>query len=115
MAPIDPAQRSTPDALAEMAARFVDGATDPTLLPAASASCMLRQNGVVVAMSCRALPPEGERFEQVRYPVVDVTAGVATAIVRRRGYIAMLLFKIASSTLLDVEIIGGAASATTGW
>jgi hypothetical protein len=61
------------------------------------------------------VPPEGERFEQVRYPVADVTTGIATAIVRRRGYIAMLLFKVEAGLLANVEIIGGAASLSTGW
>jgi hypothetical protein len=115
LTPAEP--RAAAAALTDLAARFVAGAVDPSVLPPAAPGCILKQNGVVVGtdQDCLILPPEDEPFEQVRYPVTDATLGVTSAIVKRSGFIAMLLFKIEAGALQHVEVFGVTRSQTTGW
>jgi hypothetical protein len=102
--------------LQRVAERFFASVADPTQLPPSTPGCQLRQNGHTTPRngSCMGLLGN-ERFEQLRYPVVDTTLGVAIAVVRRRQFIAIFMFKVSEGTIQNIEIIGGASSATTGW
>jgi hypothetical protein len=114
--PVPPAMRMSEMALIQLASDYFDSIADPMRLPRSAADCVVRQNGVEVgkAGSC-SVAPEGDRFEQVRFPVVDETLGVVSAIVQHRGTVGMLLFRAENGLLYNVEVIGGAYSQTTGW
>jgi hypothetical protein len=116
LAPVRANRRMTAAELQRVAERFFASVADPTQLPPSTPDCQLRQNGLATPRngSCKGLLGN-ERFEQLRYPVIDTTFGVATAVVRRRQFIAIFMFKVSEGTIQDIETIGGASSATTGW
>ena len=89
--PVD--QRRPADALRNVAQSFFDGIVVPSLNPSSAPNCDLRQNGASVGSakpSCR-VGAGAERFEQVRFPVVDVTRGLVGAEGKGRGYIVQIL------------------------
>jgi hypothetical protein len=114
--PLAADKRQDASALIAVAESFWEAPVEPSTMPSAAAGCEIRQNGVEVGVkgSC-VLARDGQRFEQARFPVVDVTIGVVTSIGRRRGFLFMGFARVQDSSLLDVEIVGGVANATTGW
>jgi hypothetical protein len=59
--------------------------------------------------------PGTSRFEQRRYPVVDLTNGVVAGCVVYRGYIGIYLFKAADNSVQNIDVVGGALANTSGW
>ena len=64
--------------------------------------------------SC-GVPPGSHAFEEKRYPLVDETTGIATAIVIYDRYVGMYLFKVSGGVIQNIEIVGGAQSPSSGW
>ena len=114
--PIPDAARMKRDALLRLAERYFDSTSDPSLLPPHAPACRRRQNGALLegGGGC-GVPSTGQRFEQRRFPVIDETLGVITAVVMFRDYVGMYLFKAQSDTIQSIEVIGGAAASSTGW
>jgi hypothetical protein len=118
----DPWLTSVPDdkrmsskALMDVAERFFAAIVAPNVSPARASTCMLRQNGVEVGGGNCTAGSAAERFEQLRYPVVDPTTGLVGAIGLGHSYLVMFLFKIEEGTLINIDAVGGEASAQTGW
>jgi len=115
--PVEPSQRMQRQDLARVAANFFDSVADSSLRPPTAADCKLRQNGSstgTLGSEC-ALKKEDGRFEQVRYPVIDVTTGIVTTIGARSGLIGMFMFKVLAGTIQNIEVIGGSFGQDTGW
>lgn len=108
--------RMSRDDLIHLAERYFDSSTDASLLPPHSADCKRRQNGTLVDRDGDCGEAAGtERFEQRRFPVIDEQAGVVTAILRYKNFVGMYLFKAQSGTIMNIDVIGGANAASTGW
>jgi hypothetical protein len=104
------------DALMLMAEHYFDANMDVSLLPPHAPDCRRRQNGTLMAaMGSCGVAPGNERFQQRRYPVFDETAGVVVAVVLYRNFLGMYLFKAYDDALQNINVIGGAASASSGW
>jgi hypothetical protein len=101
--------------LVAVAERFFAGIVIPNASPPRASTCMLRQNGVEVGGGNCTAGSAAERFEQLRYPVVDPVTGLVGAIGLGHGFLVMLLFKIEEGTLINIDAVGGEASAQTGW
>jgi hypothetical protein len=87
------------------------------LSPPSVPTCNLRQNGVNVGngMPSCMVGSTAERFEQLRFPVIDVARGLVGAEGRGRGYIVQLLFKIEEGKLINIDAVGGTATNASGW
>jgi hypothetical protein len=114
--PLSIGPRSSTQELTRVAMNYFDSAVDASLLPAHAPSCERRQNGMLMPNQGNCgMPPGTQRFEQQRYPLADETTGVVAAIVKYGDLIGMYLIKIQAGTIQDIEVVGGATSATTGW
>jgi hypothetical protein len=120
--PPDPWLASVPDdkrmsnkELVAVAERFFAGIVTPSDSPPRAPMCMLRQNGVQVGGGNCTAGSAAERFQQLRYPVVDPETGLVGAIGLGHSYIVMFLFKVEEGTLINIDAIGGVPSAVTGW
>jgi hypothetical protein len=114
--PVPAAMRMPREALNKLLADYFDSATVPSLLPPHDDSCRRRQDGVLMAQqgSC-GVPPGTHAFEEKRYPLVDETSGIATAIVIYDRYVGMYLFKVSGGAIQNIDIVGGAQSTSSGW
>lgn len=114
--PISIEQRSPAMELSRVALDYFDSTVDARLLPPSAESCERRQNGALMRDrgSCRIAPGE-RRFEQQRVEVIDETTGVVVAMTKYESYIGMYFIKVQADTILDIEVVGGANSASTGW
>jgi hypothetical protein len=114
--PIPVAQRSSAQALSRVAMRYFDATADVSLLPPSAQGCERRQNGALMTSqgSCR-VAPGSQRFEQTRVAAVDETTGIVVVMTKYDDFIGMYLFKVQADTVMDIEVVGGASSASTGW
>jgi hypothetical protein len=55
------------------------------------------------------------RFQERRYPVLDVEAGIITASVIYDNHVGLYLIKMAADTVQSIEVVGGASTASSGW
>jgi hypothetical protein len=85
-------------------------------VPAWAPECRRQQNGIPMEQlgSCD-VAPGNMRFEQRRYPVVDETNGIVTAAVLYNNHIGFYLFKMAGDRMRNIEVLGGATGASSGW
>lgn len=113
--PVDPAVRMTREALTTLAKHYFDSATDTTQLPMHASDCKRTQNGKLFDPDGNCGKPGSQLFEQQRFPVIDETAGIVTAIVIYQAHVGMYLIKAQNNTIQDIDIIGGAATPTSGW
>lgn len=108
--------RTPDDALLHVAERYFSAQADASLLPPHAPECKRRQNGKLMDDSGNCgVAPGSARFEQLRYPVIDETAGIVTAITIYRGYVGMYLFKVQDETIQNIEVVGGAMASSSGW
>jgi len=114
--PVPATMRQPREGLNQLLANYFDSAAQPSLLPPHAASCRRRQDGVLMAQqgSC-GVPPGSQPFTEKRYPVVDETNGIATAIVVYERYLGMYLFKVSGGVIQNIDIVGGALSQGSGW
>ena len=114
--PVPEAERSSAAELSQVAMDYFNSVADPNRLPPSAQDCERRQNGALMSEqgSCR-IAPGSERFEQTRYAVLDTSAGIVVVMTKYTDYIGMYLFKVHDGTILDIEVVGGATSAATGW
>jgi len=114
--PVPAGMRMSRDGLNKLLADYFDSSTEASLLPPSAPSCRRRQNGVLMPQqgSCR-VPPGSHPFEEKRYPLVDETNGIATAIVIYDRYLGMYLFKVSGNEIQMIDIVGGAQSQNSGW
>jgi hypothetical protein len=114
--PVPAAMQMSREALNQLLANYFDSASVPALLPPHDPGCRRRQDGVLMAQqgSC-GVAPGTHPFEERRYPLVDVTNGIATAIVIYDRYVGMYLFKVSGGVIQNIDIVGGAMSASSGW
>lgn len=108
-------KRSSRESLVDVVESFFLSISEPSLSPPRAPTCELRQNGLNVGGEACATGDKAERFEQLRYPVVDETTGLVSAVGIGRGFIAMFLFKIDEGTLTNIDFVGGASAESTGW
>jgi hypothetical protein len=89
--------------LEKVAQDFFAGIVDPKLRPPSAPMCNLRQNGVGVGngMPSCSFVSTAERFEQLRFPVIDVQRGLVGAEGRGRGAIVQVLLRIEESTSMQ--------------
>jgi hypothetical protein len=113
--PIASSARMSRDALVSLAEHYFDSSTDASLLPPHAPECKRRQNGTPLDTGDCGSPAGNERFEERRFPVIDETAGIVTAIVIYRNFIGMYLIKAQSNTIQNIDVVGGAATASSGW
>ena len=113
--PVNPSVRMTREALTTLAKKYFDSATDASQLPPHSPDCKRTQNGKLFDPDGNCGKPGGQRFEQQRFPVVDDTAGIVAAVVIYQAHLGMYLIKAQNNTIQDIDIIGGAATPTSGW
>lgn len=112
--PVDSSVRMSRAELMSFAERYFGSTVEPALLPPAAPGCMCLQNGAPAGLDCGDTPGT-ERFQQLRYPVIDETAGVATAIAWTNRVIAMYFFKMQAGTMQNIEAVGGTFAENTGW
>lgn len=114
--PVPPAMRTPRAALNQLVSNYFESVTASSLLPPFDPGCRRRQDGVLMAQQGSCGVPPGERaFTEKRYPVVDETNGIATAIVIYERYVGMYLFKVSGGTLQNIDIVGGAQARSSGW
>lgn len=114
--PIPIEQRSSAIELSRVAMSYFDSSADLRLLPPSAEGCERRQNGALMqdGGSCRIAPGD-RRFEQQRFEVLDETTGIVSAHTKYSDFIGMYLIKVQAGTIMDIEVIGGASAASTGW
>jgi hypothetical protein len=113
--PVVEERRMSREQLEAYAERYFDAAVSGGEVPPSTPDCRRRQNGVPLGNGMCNVPPGTMRFEQRRYPVLDVEAGVITASVIYDGHLGLYLIKMAGDTVQSIEIVGGATSASSGW
>jgi hypothetical protein len=96
------------------AERYFESAVNGDVPPSAP-ECRRLQNGVPLGGGLCTTAPGSMRFEQRRYPVLDETAGIASAAVLYDGYLGLYLFKMAGDEVQDIVVIGGASTPSSGW
>jgi hypothetical protein len=110
------ASRMSRDALTQLAMRYLLSTSDASLLPPHAPTCKRRQNGKLMGPqgSCGTRP--GDRpFEEQRFPLVDEQTGVVAAVVIYDRFLGLYLFKAQGGVVESINIVGGAASRTSGW
>jgi hypothetical protein len=114
--PVPAPLRMSRDALSQLAADYFDSTNDTSLLPAHAPSCLRRQNGALMPPqgSC-GRPPANRPFAERRYPVIDELTGIVTAIVLFDRFVGMYLIKAQGGVIQNIDIVGGAASGSSGW
>lgn len=112
--PLESSDQRTAQELLTIAMRYFDSSSDASLLPQSAEGCRRRLNGALLDLGC-GVPPGNRRFDQARFPVVDETTGIITAVVAYQGAIYMYLIKQRAGKLENIEAIGGAQSQSTGW
>lgn len=113
--PIPLDKRMSREELIGVVEDFFGSISEPSLGPPRAPTCELRQNGATVGGDNCTPGGSAERFEQLRYPVVDVPTGLVGGVGIGHGYLVMFLFKIDQGTLINIDLMGGVASNTTGW
>jgi hypothetical protein len=109
------ATRMSRDALMLLAEHYFDSTTNASLLPPRAPECRRRQNGAPFDGLEHCDVPASDRFEQLRFPVTDETAGIVTAIMLYRGHVGLYLIKAQSDTIQSIDVIGGANATNSGW
>lgn len=109
------AMRSSRAALLALAERYFDAAAGGVAVPPSAAGCMRHQNGAPLGDGRCDVPPGKMRFEQKRFPAIDESHGVVTAIILYDKYIGQYMIRVIDGVVQAIEITGGASSATTGW
>jgi hypothetical protein len=108
-------KRMSRDALLAVAEAFFQSIVVPDVAPPHATGCMLRQNGVEVGGGDCAPGRNAERFEQLRYPVIDETTGLVGAVGLGHNLLVMFVIKIEDGTLLNIDSVGGHATSSSGW
>ena len=116
VAPVPADMRMSREALQRLAENYLASTQNAALLPAHATSCIRRQNGRPMDNrgSCSAIPGN-QPFEELRYPVIDETAGIVTAIGLYNRFVGMYLFKAQDGLVQNIEVVGGVGSRSTGW
>lgn len=113
--PVVEERRMSREQLEAYAERYFDAAVNRGEVPPSTPDCRRRQNGVPLGGGMCNIPPGNMRFEQRRYPVLDVEVGVITASVIFDEHVGFYLIKMAGDMLQSIEVVGGATSASSGW
>lgn len=113
--PVPASERMDRDALVRLAEQYFDSTQDRSLIPAHDPACKRRQNGTLTDFNGSCASPGTAPYEQRRFPATDELAGIVTGVVRYENFIGMYLFKAQGNVVQNIEVIGGAAAATTGW
>jgi len=110
------ATRMSRGAVSQLVSNYFDSVTTPSLLPPHDPACRRRQDGVLMAQqgSC-GVPPGDRPFSEARFPLVDETTGIATAVVLYDRYVGMYLFKVSGGMIQNIDIVGGAQARSSGW
>jgi hypothetical protein len=118
--PVPLATRMSREGLNQLVANYFDSVSAPSLLPASDPGCRRRQNGALMAEqgSC-AIAPGTTAFTEKRYPVIDETNGIVTAVVVSDQflgrYVGMYLLKVSGGLVQNIDVVGGAAVFSSGW
>lgn len=114
--PVAEDARMSRDMLERFAEQYFNAATGGGTVPPSTSECRRRQNGIPMAQqgSC-SVAPGSMRFEQRRFAVIDETTGILTAAVLYDNHLGFYLFKMANDTVLNIEVVGGATVASSGW
>jgi hypothetical protein len=113
--PVVEERRMPREQLEAFAERYFDAAVNGGEVPPSAPDCRRRQNGVPLGDGMCNRPPGTMRFEQRRYPVLDVEAGIITASVIYDNHLGLYLIKMAADTVQSIEVVGGATTASSGW
>lgn len=113
-APVEMSVSMSREELMSFAERYFNSTVDPSRLPPHAPECVCLQNGAPAGLGCGDTPGT-QRFQQLRYPVIDEAVGVVTAIAWSNGVIAMYFFKAQAGEMQNIEAIGGNRTAKTGW
>jgi hypothetical protein len=111
--PVEMSMRMSRAELMSFAERYFDSTFEPSLLPPHTADCTCLQNGAPAGLTCGDTPGN-ERYQQLRFPVVDETAGIVTAIAWN-NVLSMYIFKAQADAMQNIEAIGGPYTENSGW
>ena len=84
-------------------------------MPPHAPECTVLQNGAPAGLGCGDTPGN-QRYQQLRFLVSDEVAAVVTAIARGSNRVrAMHFFKAQGGVVQNIEAVGGAYTAESGW
>jgi hypothetical protein len=107
--------RGSRESLMGLVERYFGSAAGDGTVPASAPDCRRRQNGAFLGDGLCTTTPGTMRFEMVRYPVLDETNGITTAVVRYDGHLGFYMIKVIDGVVQNIEITGGASAASAGW
>lgn len=113
--PVPEDRRMSREELEAYADRYFESAASGGEVPPSAPDCRRRQNGVPFGDGLCNRPPGVMRFMERRYPAVDEVLGVIAASVIYDNYLGLYLIKMAGDVVQSIEVVGGAATPSSGW
>ena len=110
---IAPEARSTREELVALADAYFEAHRDTSAPPPYEVTCLHFIGGALASYHC-SLSMYPERDSPLRYPVIDVEAGIITAFGTLDDLLSVYMFKVRSGTIAAIQALVG-RSAASGW